>query len=285
MNKNQKFFNILGVVAVILCIGAFLLTRYHDEIFTNKYSSQTEQNSSVGSFKMDSDEIVYDGQGELDLMQGVTADDGNGNDVTDKVAAVITAEGTLGRKLVRYSFEDASGKIVTKKRTLVLKNYEGPSLDVSSSIKLNAKNLKDIISVLKQSGELSASDGYKKDITSSVTCIREKIYSGTYKMTFNVTNKYGDSVSKSVEVFITGDVKDPEIKLIKDEINLRKGSSFEPKSMVEYAFDGTNEGTKNLEIDANINTDHEGKYSVIYRMYNSNRTAVATQKLTVIIEE
>ena len=285
MNKNQKFFNILGVVLVVICIGAFFLTKYHSEIFNNKYTSQTEKSEAAGSFELESDEIVYNGQGELDLMQGVKAYNGEGKDITDKVSAVVTAEGTMGRKIVRYSFEDSSGKTVTKKRTLVLKNYRGPSLDVSSSIKINAKDLKDIINILHKSGELKADDGYSKDITSSVTCIREKLYTNTYKMTFNVTNAYGDSVSKSVDVFITGDVKDPEIKLAQDSIKLRKGTEFKPESLISYAFDGNGESIKNVEIDAKLDTSTAGTYSVIYTIYNSNRTASATKKLTVIVED
>ena len=285
MNKNQKFFNILGVVLVVICIGAFFLTKYHSEIFNNKYTSQTEKSEAAGSFELESDEIVYNGQGELDLMQGVKAYNGEGKDITDKVSAVVTAEGTMGRKIVRYSFEDSSGKTVTKKRTLVLKNYRGPSLDVSSSIKINAKDLKDIINILHKSGELKADDGYSKDITSSVTCIREKLYTNTYKMTFNVTNAYGDSVSKSVDVFITGDVKDPEIKLAQDSIKLRKGTEFKPESLISYAFDGNGESIKSVEIDAKLDTSTAGTYSVIYTIYNSNRTASATKKLTVIVED
>ena len=285
MNKNQKFFNILGVVLVVICIGAFFLTKYHSEIFNNKYTSQTEKSEAAGSFELESDEIVYNGQGELDLMHGVKAYNGEGKDVTDKVSAVVTAEGTMGRKIVRYSFEDSSGKTVTKKRTLVLKNYRGPSLDVSNSIKINAKDLKDIINILHKSGELKADDGYSKDITSSVTCIREKLYTNTYKMTFNVTNAYGDSVSKSVDVFITGDVKDPEIKLAQDSIKLRKGTEFKPESLISYAFDGNGESIKSVEIDAKLDTSTAGTYSVIYTIYNSNRTASATKKLTVIVED
>lgn len=285
MNKNQKFFNILGVVLVVICIGAFFLTKYHSEIFNNKYTSQTEKSEAAGSFELESDEIVYNGQGELDLMQGVKAYNGEGKDITDKVSAVVTAEGTMGRKIVRYSFEDSSGKTVTKKRTLVLKNYRGPSLDVSNSIKINAKDLKDIINILHKSGELKADDGYSKDITSSVTCIREKLYTNTYKMTFNVTNAYGDSVSKSVDVFITGDVKDPEIKLAQDSIKLRRGTEFKPESLISYAFDGNGESIKSVEIDAKLDTSTAGTYSVIYTIYNSNRTASATKKLTVIVED
>ena len=285
MNKNQKFFNILGVVLVVVCIGAFFLTKYHSEIFNSKYTSQTEKIEDAGSFELESDELVYNGQGELDLMQGVKAYNGEGRDVTDKVSAVVTAEGTMGRKIVRYSFEDASGKSVTKKRTLVLQNYEGPSLEVSKDIKINAKNLKDVITVLKDNGQLKASDGYNKDITSSVTCFREKLYTSTYEMTFSVTNRFGDSVSKSVDVFITGDVKDPEIKLSQDSVKLRKGTDFKPESLIAYAFDGNSEGIKNLEVDSKVDFDRAGTYSVVYKMYNSNRTAVATKKLTVIVED
>ena len=285
MNKNQKFFNIFGLVAILLCIGAFFLTRYHSQIFNNKYVSQTQQSGEIGSFEFVSDEIVYDGHGELDLMDGVKAYNGEGKDVTNKVSAIVTAEGTMGRKIVRYSFEDTSGKMITKKRTLVLKNYKGPSLEVSNSIKINAKNLKDIISVLHGSNELKANDGYNKDITSSVTCIREKLYTNTYKITFNVTNSYGDSVSKSTEVFITGEVKDPEIKLAQDSVKIRKGSNFNPESLVTYAFDGNTEGINNIEINSKIDTEKPGTYSVIYSIYNSNRTAVATKKLTVVVED
>lgn len=285
MYKNKKLFNILGIVAVILCIFAFFITKYHSEIFSGKYEFKDDKSKEIGFFELESDEIVYSGQEKLDLMQGVKAYDGKGRDITDNVSAVITAEGTLNRKVVRYSFDDTSGKSVTKKRTLILKDYQGPSLEVGSSIKINAKDLKNIIGVLKKSGELKAYNGYKKDITQSVACLREKLYSNIYRMTFSVTNEFGDSVSKSVDVFITGEVKDPKIELLQDTVKIKKGTRFNPNDLILSSFDGDKESQKNLEIDVNVDNQRAGTYSVIYTMYNPNRTAMTTKKLTVIVEE
>ena len=111
----------------------------------------------------DSQELVYDGSGSLDLLAGVTAADTDGSDITDQVNAVLTGRGSGNRKVIRYSVFTSGGKELTGQRTLVLKNYRGPQLTVSGTLSLQAEDLMDLASVLRDRGELSADDGYGRD--------------------------------------------------------------------------------------------------------------------------
>ncbi len=276
MRNKALIKNLAGVCAVVLIVVIFLAIREKDSS-----DSATESNTvkaTIGTLTFDSETIVFDGKGTLNLLEGVHADDGNGNDVTKDISTVITAAGTQTRKIVRYTFNDANGRIISKTRTLVMENYTGPSIFVKDGLNLTAEELKDIINVLYDRDELWAKDGYGKDISGSVTCVREHIADEKYNITFTASNDYLDSVKTVVTANISGVVKDPVIKLCYETVIVEKGEEFAPLQMVASV---TNGSASNIKIDSNVNEFVPGNYRVIYTLYSPDGTAKTSETLYV----
>ncbi len=281
-SKLRIFENIIGILAVVIFIALFFVARNYTDIFKVKPDDTSLQEQNRGFYEIDGD-LVYDGTGTLDLMQGVYADDGNGNDVTENVSAIITADGTLSKKVVRYTFFDAAGKSVTEKRTLVMKNYKGPSITVPSNITLEATDLSDLINVLHARDELETNDGFGKDIYSKVTCLREHVSQNKYKLTFNLNNDFLDSKSISVSATINGDVLNPIIDLSSNVAMITVGEEFSPMNLVAGVSNGPVGGKNAVEVESHVDTSVPGTYSVIYRLYSPDRTALTTEVLKVTV--
>lgn len=280
MNRRRTLQNIIGLASLFLLIALFCMVSPKIGRMTENEKKKTSSNIDAELY-FDSEELRYDGVGILDLMEGVHARSADGKDLTDKVNATITSDGTLGRKTVRYMLIDDDCQI-SKKRTLVMENYRGPTLEVMSQLRLRADDLDDLINVLHESGLLSASDGYGADITGQVTCLREHQAGSEYKMTFRVINSYLDETEQTVKAHIYGEVKDPVIKLSQTELMLPLNSEFQPLSIVAFADDGSgNTAYDRIRIETSLNTAVPGSYRVAYELYSTDKTAKTTEVLKV----
>ena len=275
--KIRIILNLIGASALIAIIILFVCVSRHFSVKNIHNISQPHYNR--GSISFDSDEIIYDGTSPLDLMAGVMVDDGNGNDITDEANAIITSGGTLNRKIVRYSCFDAGGHTLTATRTLVMKDYTGPSLEISDSLDLDAENLDDLISHLYKNSLLSSYDGFGKNISSRVTCQRECVSTGTYKMTFRVINDYQDEKTVVVNARISGKVEDPFISLYSNSVSVPFGEKFEPMNFVVSQSPCVGK----IDIDSSVNTMVPGNYRVIYTAYSTDMTAKSTKTMQVTV--
>lgn len=247
-------------------------------------STQTSGTTSA-SLEFDSEELVYSGIGMLDLMEGVHATDSDGTDLTDEVNAVITADGTLTRKTVRYSVYGANGEVVTRQRSLLLQNYTGPTLEIAQPLQFNSAELSRLIDYLQEEDLLRAVDGYGMEITGQVTCVREHQGQQTYDLTFQVINQFQDSVERTVSATITGEVNNPSIQLVTDETQISVGTDFQPLAYVMSANDGSNGANLDqIQIDSTVNPNQPGRYRVTYQLYSSDHTAKTTAVLQVTVQ-
>lgn len=280
-SKIRIIENIIGVVALIALAAGFVVAGLHSQLFVKK-AAVDDTKSSRGFFEFDGD-LIYDGSTKLDLLQGVYADDGEGNDVTDYVNATITADGTLTKKVVRYTFFDANGKTVTEKRNLIMKNYKGPSVKASDSIEITANDLDDIINVLENKGWLSADNGYGKNITDNVTYLRELISGDKYKLTFKIINGFSDYDSVSVNAKISGDVVNPVLRLVAADVKISVGENFDPLDYIDGIENGSDSRLENVRVENHVDSTKAGSYRVIYKLYSPDRTALTTQILKVTV--
>ena len=277
--KLKIFFNTIGVVASILLLAflVYVIAFPYDNTLT--FVPETSQNQ--GAITFESEEIIFDGTRNLDLMEGVYIDDGNGNDITSEGSAIITAEGTVNRKIVSYSCIDANGRTLTAKRTLVMENYSGPSIQITSPLTLTAEDLDNLIAYLQSEDLLVAYDGFGKNITTKVSHQREMLSKGNYKITFRIVNDYGDEKAISVKAKITGNVNDPDFELYSDKVSVRKDSVFEP---MEYIVSQT-QNVGNVTTDSTVNTTVPGTYRVVYTAYSTDRTSKTTKVMEVTVKE
>lgn len=279
--KRKIIQNAVGISALVLLalLAGFIFLK------GKQPENETKPHQASGSIAFEEEELIFDGSGSLDLMKGVKAADSDGKDATEKVDAIITGDGTLNRKTVRYTFIDLTGRTVTEKRTLVMKNYKGPSLYVKNNLTLEAKDLKDLINVLESKGFISAEDGYGRDILSSVRVLREKKADRQYEMRFSLVNAYQDSEEITVNAYIEGDVPDPEIRLSETDVTVRRTEYFDAKKYIVYSSDGFSENVSDkIQIDSSVDTAAAGDYRVTYRLYSADKTAVTTKVLKVKVE-
>lgn len=279
-NNKARLRNLVGIAGCVALI-ALLLVAYFRENHSNEYI--LHHGGSTGTILFDGD-LVYDGAGSLNLMDGVVTNDGKGNSANDRVAVIITADGTLAQKTVRYTFTDEVGNTITEKRNLILNDYRGPELQVSSKLSLTADDLPDLITVLQSKGLLKAENGYGKEITDAVTCVRIHKSDSLYEMTFSLTNEFSDTITVTRVAEITGKVADPEIRLKKTQVAVNKGSYFDPYEWIKSANNGASDVSADaVEVHASVNVDVPGTYTVTYRLFNSDRTAKTEQTLNVTV--
>ena len=280
-NNHIPWGNVIGVVSLILIAALWFCVR-HAGSYQNKEIKQQQTDLTL---QFDSDEWVYDGTEPLNLLEGVRASDQSGTDLTQEVSAVITADGTLQRKKVRYLLCGDNGSRTTCTRTLIMKDYHGPSLHVTNPLHLDQEDLDRLIDVMTEQGQLTADDGFGHDISSQVTCVRERIQDQQYTMRFQVINAFQDAADATVKAYITGDVKDPIIQLGQDSIVLAAGDQIDPLSFVAFADDGSGScQMDDIQVETSLNTMNPGNYQVVYHLYNGDKTAKTTAVLQVTVQ-
>ena len=263
----KKITYLIGVIS-LLALVIILILSYQ---MTMNYKDENNQNSSENIKIIFDDDLVYDGTGELDLLDGVSAQGEDGTDLTNRLNAKIVLAGN--DKEIRYSVSNDNGQIVYKARNLVLKNYQGPEIIANDHLNFDVKDLSNLVTVLNGWGELKGLDGFGKDITNQITYQREKVSDGIYRLTFTLNNIYLDSTSLTVKANISGTISDPVLELYRSSIELDVGSVFYPEDYIKIANDEN----------GNRNTMQPGVYNVSYQLTSSDNSVIVTKNLEVKI--
>lgn len=279
--RRNKIYTIIGVTALILLAAVLAVAVWKNR--TARTLGEGKMVSEGAVLKFEPEELVYDGSGELDLMQGVSAFSEEGEDLTDKVTAVLTGDGNETNKIIRYSVFDKNGKETTKRRDLKLVGYSGPSIQVNDHLQLKAENMNDLTTYLKESGLLRGEDGFGKDTTEEVTWMREKVSQGKYKITFSYTNAYQDSVEKTVNADVDGALEDLTVTLKADDIQLAVGSEFIAEDYIETIVDPSGAGSR-VSVTSSVDTLHAGTYEVTYTVISTDNIQKVTQVLKVTVK-
>ena len=274
----KKITYLIGIVS-LLALVIILILSYQ---MTMNYKDENNQNSSENIKIIFDDDLVYDGTGELDLLDGVSAQGEDGTDLTNRLNAKIVLAGN--DKEIRYSVSNDNGQIVYKARNLVLKNYQGPEIIANDHLNFDAKDLSNLVTVLNERGELKGLDGFGKDITDQITYQREKVSDGIYQLTFTLNNIYLDSTSLTVKANISGTISDPVLELYRSSIEIDVGSSFYPEDYIEVANDENGNSVKDqVKISSSLNTMQPGVYNVSYQLTSSDNSVIVTKNLEVKI--
>lgn len=278
---RSRIHTIIGVTALVLLTAVFAAAVWKNRTAHTSGGKRTAFEGPV--LKMETDELVYDGRGELNLMQGVRAVSQDGEDLTDKVTAVLTGDGNETNKIIRYTVFDKNGKETTRRRDLKLVGYSGPSIQVNDHLNLKAENMTNLTAFLKESGLLRGEDGFGKDTTEEITWMREKAAQGKYKITFYYTNAYQDSVEKTVDADVEGTLEDLTVTLKADNIQLAVGSEFIAEDYIEIISDPSGSGSR-VSVTSSVDTLHAGNYEVRYTVVSTDNTQKVSQVLKVTVK-
>ena len=276
----KKWWIIMSGIGILCCAALFLLWLYagwQEENMGTVYSV-----ASAAEIQLDSEVLEYDGSGTLNLMEGVQAVGPEGEDLTERVQAILTGDGTLLEKQIRYSVFTEEGRETTVTRTLKMVGYTGPKLSVEDGLVLEAEDLPDLIQILTEQGDLTADNGFGQNAANEVSYTREKRGEGYYEVEFKLQNEYLDETSQTVEMWITGEVQDIELTLSQSSIQIAAGTEFYPQEWIEAAHDPVHgDMTSQVQIENRVNLSQAGQYSVIYTLYSYDHTQKAEVVLRV----
>ncbi len=283
MRKSLKIIiGILIVLASLNLVYIFFLPD-NDSYTSSNNKRQNNSNSSKASITFSEEEIYYDGNGDLNLMEGVTAIDHDGSDALEKVFVEIKTNKNIKEKILRYSLVDCNGIKVYGERRLYLENYTGPKINVRAITLNSQEDLEKLTDILIEEEAIFGDNGYGKDITASISYDYTIEDDETYKVTFILTNEFNDiySCAEYFEVLSQG----PTLALKESSVILNAGEYFNPGDYIHYAWDPVNGDIKDIvRIEGEVDTRTPGEYYVSYFVENSRGERSVTRVLKVTVK-
>ena len=212
---------------------------------------------------------------EFDYMEGVSAKAYDGSDLTNSITYDKNVDTSkAGTYNVTYKVKDSKGKEASKTITVTVIPNEKPVINASDKeIYLNSEfdPLEGVTASDKEDGDLTESVEYTGEVKVDVV--------GDYQITYKVSDKNGQVVSKTITVHVIVN-QEPVINAYDKVIYLN--SKFDPLEGVTASDkeDGTITDIKVLKNE--VKTDTLGKYEVTYSVTDSyGQTSTKTITITV----
>lgn len=236
-------------------------------------------------FTFDSDTLTYDGSSDLDLLDGVSLTDPDGNALDAEIFARITTGDSLSEKIVIYSADTSAGQL-TASRELKLENYSGPTFTLPDPLpKIAESALPSVLSAMPDDGSFRAEDGYGNDISSAVTFRYNRSETEPSKVhyVFKVTNMFNDTVS--VEADFTISDPRPLITLTESAVTVEANTPFSPEAYIASAVDTDGSSLlQSVTVKAPANMDEPGTYTLTYTVTGKDGRTSLPARLNVTVE-
>lgn len=239
---------------------------------------------------------------ESELLAGVTAEDDKDGDLTDSVRISSMSHFIeKGKCTVEYIVFDSANQAGTAQRTLIYTDYTSPKIHLYKPLRYtqNSANSADLTE------NMTAEDCLDGDLTAQIRMtLGDDYYAyepGTYSITAQVSNSYGDVQAVPLEVTIT-DSSDKEesgkcYPMLSEYIAYTKvGAEIDPGAYLtgfirggtEYSMEEAAEyfgiSAEWVGIVSNVNYGEPGAYTVEYHC-TPEGGAEAVTKLVVVVEE
>ena len=253
-------------------------------------SGETEEKSTEEGepasyqFYFDPETLTYDGQGSLNLLEGVSLVSDTGMESEAKIFASIVSGSSESEKTITYTADTESGRTEASRR-LKLVGYEGPSIELPEVMPVVDDSTKDnILNLMTGNQSISADDGFGNDISGAVTAVynTDSTTPRTLYYIFTVKNTFNDSAEASAEV--TLELSKPVVMLSQKAVQIGVGEAFNPLSYVSYAIDtdGTSLSTS-IQIQGTVDNYTAGTYTLNYIATNSSGVQSDPAELTVTV--
>lgn len=234
----------------------------------------------------DSDYIhVEAGSGEEALLEGLTATDDREGYLTSEILVGNISDFTeKGVCTVEYLVFDEYNNVGRYERTVEFDSYTSPRFTLTRPLMYNTDS--DIII----SDRLMAEDVLDGDISDKVRYSSpnlDRSECGTYDLTVEVKNQYGDEVKETLPINIVSHRTDPEqIRLSTYLVYAEKGSKIDPEQYIQSVqdTDGNALSRNDIRITSQVNMTEAGCGQYCYELYSSDKV-VYTTYLTVIVTE
>ena len=217
---------ILSVLSVAVLAVLFVMTGNRD----GKTSHQVKGAAAVKTensecFQFDPETLTYDGEGDLDLLEGVmftdptvsdaageSSESGSGKgtakrgqELRDIVFVRISAGTALYRKNITYTAQLSNGETASAVRPLRLEGYSRPKITMPGDDKLpqlTRETMDSIQNEVMDTKGFSADDGFGNDARDHIEVYYEtdRLDSSLIHYTYELTNPFNDRAVTSLDM-------------------------------------------------------------------------------------
>lgn len=222
-----------------------------------------------------------------ELMEGIKAWDEDEGDLTSQV--VISSPSRFIEKGVcslTYTVFDSADQSASLTRKMKFTDYHSPRFILSQPL-VFVEGEGSSQEVLNRLGAEDVLDGSRKDWIVQKESDVNYQFPGTYSITFEVENSYGDSVSEALPVHVvSADSQQMSISLSTGIVYITAGQEMDPKSYITgvTGVSGENIDTDKVSISSGVNPNVQGCYEVHYQVKDDQGSQGETW-LTVIVED
>ena len=249
------------IALVFLYVFGGRVIEYDDPI-----SEANQADEAQDAFAFDPETLVYDGTGDLDLLEGVTLE-GYDEDQLEKMVYIRISTGdSLSEKIIEYTADTDDGR-VRSMRNLLLRNYNGPSIALPDEMPTVTMSTVDHIKDLMPEGKTyRVDDGFGNDLRANVEidAARSQMNSSEVNYTFILENAFGDRTVAKADVIIS-DVP-ATIILTDTAITIRTSDYFDPYMYVQSATTEDGGSAMDEVVCDEIDTSVAGEYIVNYEL-------------------
>lgn len=255
---------ILTFVVAVACVGILVYLIFF-------FNVESQFKSEVTTAPQKQYEIVFD-EPELhyslgtDFMQGVTAKDADGNDLTQYVTVSCKPTNDFKRKTLTYSINKSGYEIQSFERILTVDDdYKGPSITYNGSgFEIPIDKIGSLSTEVAKSEDVETDDGFGGKCSVSAVINSQDIEIGDYSATVTAQNILGDSTSIKISVTVT-EASASIIKLKASSVSLNKGKAFNPMDYLSSAYcEEYGDVSSHVIADNTVDSNTAGVYTVEY---------------------
>ena len=286
---------ILTVISVIVLAVLFVVTGNRAGKSINDVRDTagiSTENSEC--FRFDPEMLTYDGEGDLDLLYGVTFTDITDSDVVsrstesgseesaekrgqelrDIVFVRISAGNALYRKNIIYTAQLRNGETASAVRPLWLEGYSRPTITMPDDEKLPQLTRETMDSIQNEVMEIKgfkADDGFGNDAREHIEVFYEtdRLDSSLIHYTFELTNLFNDKAYTSLDMALPSD--EARIILSMPSVTITQEEPFNAMDFIVRAVnsDGS-DGRYNIKISGKVDQSKPGSNTISYDLEDAH---------------
>jgi hypothetical protein len=226
---------------------------------------------AVDGFEFDPEELTYDGNGDLDLLKGVSLPGFSRQELKELTFVSIETAGALSKKRVEYTAEK-DGVRYRSLRYLHLSGYTGPKITMPQHIPDVKENMIERFgSLLEGEEDFKVDDGFGNDVSAhmKVEAERSTMDSSLVHYTVSIENVFGDRDRVIQDVVLSGEI--PVIVLTTPEVRISVGQTFDSRDYIARAENADHSSAIDaVLVEGAVNTNEAGEYTLTYELYGES---------------
>ena len=263
----------LKILISVICVAAVAVIMMRGDE-TPEYAeagSAGAAEAAVDGFEFDPEELTYDGNGDLDLLKGVSLPGFTRQELKELTFVSIETAGALSKKRVEYTAEK-DGVRYRSLRYLHLSGYTGPKIIMPQHIPDVKENMIERFgSLLKGEEDFKVDDGFGNDVSAhmKVEAERSTTDSSLVHYTVSIENVFGDRDRVIQDVVLSGEI--PVIVLTTPEVRIGIRQEFNPRDYIARAEMADHSSAVDaVLIEGAVNTNEAGEYTLTYELYGES---------------